>query len=106
LYALILRLVIQSCTDHRCDSWAISAYEDAIIEPEGAGFVENDHELGRIGAKLLPKAYKFLEWIEFHDRRDRIRKARHELATVPGVTPKMLASYYNITVDEIMAPGV
>jgi len=49
----------------------------------------------------VPKAHNFLKWIEFHDRRARIRQARHDLAYIPGTTVKELASRYKITEAEI-----
>lgn len=104
LWAIILALVEQSCGvgDDELDSWATSAYERAIEALDHAGFVKINGK-GRIGATILPKARKFEEWIEFHDRPRRIREARHMLATVPGLTPEGQARLYNITVAELMA---
>lgn len=105
LWALILDLVEQSCGikgGEELDSWATSAYERAIIALEEAGFVEIDPACGRICAKVLPAARKFQEWMEFHDRPNRIRAARHELATVPGLTPEVTARRHDITVAELM----
>jgi hypothetical protein len=104
LYAVILALVRQGCengTAGQLDSWAISAYERGIEALAEAGFVEIERE-GRIFAKLLPKAEKFEAWMELHDRRKRVREAKHRLATASDVTPKGLASLYNITIAELM----
>ena len=104
LWAMIFALVEQSCgvKDDKLDSWAISAYERAIEMLAQAGFVEIDAD-GRIGATILPKARKFEAWMETHDRRKRVEQARHELATVPGLTPETTARRYNITVAELTA---
>jgi hypothetical protein len=106
LWGIILDLVEQSCgvkTGDELDSWATGAYERAILALAEAGFVEIDPASGRIYAKLLPKAHKFAEWMEFHDRANRIRAARQELATVPGLTPETTARRYDITVAELTA---
>ncbi len=106
LYAIILALVQQDCStkDHNIlDSWATSAYERAIEALDVEGFVEIDPTGGRIFAALLPKAHKFVEWMEIHDRRKRILEAREKLATVPGLTMQGLARLYNITEAELMA---
>jgi len=106
LWAIVLDLVAQSCGvkgGDELDSWATSAYEHAILALAGAGFVEIDPACGRIYATLLPKAHKFAEWIEFHDRLNRIRAARQELATVPGLTPETTARRYDITVAELVS---
>ncbi|MBV9491765.1 MAG: DUF2442 domain-containing protein [Verrucomicrobia bacterium] len=104
-WAIVLALVQQSCGikgGDELDSWALSAYERAIIALDEAGFVEIDPECGRISAKVLPKARKFEAWMEFHDRPNRIREARHTLANVPGMKPEALARSYNITFAELM----
>jgi hypothetical protein len=97
-------LVEQSCgvTGDQLDSWAISAYERAIIELDEAGFVEIDPASGRIFAKVLPKARKFEEWIEFHDRFNHIRAAQHMMATHPTLTPEVQARIHNITLAELV----
>jgi len=102
LWALVLALVEQSCwvQGDKLDSWAISAYEHAIEALAEAGFVELDAG-GRIGATILPKAREFEAWMESHARRARVDEARHALATVPGATPKGLASLYGITLAEL-----
>ena len=102
LWFIIFKLVRQDCgyKEDFLDSWATSAYERAILALEQAGFVELQHG-GRIYAKLLPKWHKFEEWMELHDRRKRIREARHELATVPGFKPETIAFIYNITLAEL-----
>jgi hypothetical protein len=51
LYYLILRLVQRGCgtkDPDNFDSWAISAYETAILALDAAGFVEIDKGCGRI----------------------------------------------------------
>lgn len=104
LWAIILDLVVQSCGvkgGDDFDSWATSAYARAILAPAGAGFVEIDPARGSIYSRLLPKGRKFAEWMEFHDRPNRIRAARHELATVPGLTPETIARRYDITVASL-----
>ena len=108
VWAIILDLVAQSCGvkgGDELDSWATGAYERVALAE--AGFVEIDPACGRIYARLLPKAHKFAEWIEFHDRPNRIRAARRELVTVSGLTPETTARRYDITVAELMTdtPG-
>jgi hypothetical protein len=121
LYAIILDLVAEECATYepresfletpkprdldRLDSWGPGAYARAIEELDAVGFVKMKQEEGRITATILPKARKFQAWMEYHDRRNRIQQARHELATVPGATAEVLARAYKITVDEITAPG-
>jgi hypothetical protein len=102
LLAVIFALVEQSCgvKDDKLDSWAISAYERAIEMLAEVGFVELDGD-GRIGATILPKARKFEAWMETHDRRKRVGRARHELATVPGLTPETTARRHDITIAEL-----
>ncbi len=102
LWAIVFALVEQSCRgiDDKLDSWAISAYERAIEMLAQAGFVEIE-TCGRIGATILPKARKLEAWIEIHDRRRRVAAARHELATVQGLSPEGLSRLHNITLAEL-----
>ena len=104
LWVIILALVEEACGTggDELDSWATSAYERALEALDRAGFVEIDQAAGRIRAKLTPTAREFEAWVEFHDRDERIRKARHELAKYPKLTPEMLARVHDITLAELM----
>jgi uncharacterized protein (DUF433 family) len=97
LYFLILRLIRQDCETPKeegaFDSWAISAYEAAILALEEAGFVELERG-GRIYGRLTEAGRNFETWMEYHERKKRIREARHMLATIPGVTAEQLARTY------------
>jgi hypothetical protein len=65
-YYIILRLVDQSCGQkdgEEFDSWAISAFELAIEELDGAGYVEIDRNCGRIYATITPKGRSFTAWM-------------------------------------------
>ena len=109
LYDIILDLVRQNCTygenDDAFDSWAISAYEGAIIALEEAGYVAYDGP-GRIGGKLTEQGRMFEAWMALHDRRKRIADARRYLATVPGATErrKSVARLYDINVADLDQP--
>jgi hypothetical protein len=106
LYDIILDLVSQNCTygedDDAFDSWAISAYERAIIALEQAGYVEIDDGPGRIAGKLTEQGRMFDAWMALHDQRRRIADARRHLATVPGATERResVARLYDISVAE------
>ena len=105
LYAVILHLVRQSCEtkdQDTFDSSAISAYERGLETLAEAGFVTLDPG-GRIFGRLSPRGRKFEEWMDFHERRKRVREARREFSTVPGITPQRLARFYDITEMELMA---
>jgi hypothetical protein len=105
LYAVIFDLVRQACGTKdrdKLDSWATGAYERAIETLASAGFVEIDGE-GRIGATVLPAGRNFEAWMEFHERRKRVREARQRLGTAPDLTPERLARFHDITVMELMA---
>jgi hypothetical protein len=94
LYYLILRLVRQGCGTQdpdAFDSWAISAYEAAILELEAAGFVELQGS-GRIYATLTETGRNFEAWMEGHEQRKRIAEARHHLATIPGANERVKPS--------------
>lgn len=97
LYATILALVRQGCeaSDRDSfDSWAISAYERAILALADHGYVELDRGGGRIFARLTEAARSLEDWREAHERRQRIAEARELLATVPGMTPERAARLY------------
>lgn len=105
LYAVILALVRQDCgiaNSDRFDSWAISAYERAILELADAGYVEIDGG-GRITATITETGRNFEAWMDAYDRRKRVAEARHQLATVPGLTPEGIARVYGITVADLAA---
>jgi hypothetical protein len=103
LYYIILKLVQDECYRHpdAFDSWGISTYERAIKALEQAGFVEIDESCGRITARPLPRAHNFEKWMDYHERRERIRRARDRLATVPGATAESVARIYNITLEDL-----
>jgi hypothetical protein len=105
LYYLILRLLHQDCGNdpNAFDSWAISAYEAAIIELDTGGFVEIDRGGGRIYAKLTEKGRNFEAWMERHERKKRIAEARQHLATVPGAMSRReaIARLYGVTLAEL-----
>jgi hypothetical protein len=103
LYAVILALVRQDCgggNSDTFDSWAIGAYERAILALADAGFVELDGQ-GRIGATLTETGRNFEAWMDAYDRRRRVAEARHRLATVRGLTPEGIARLYDITVADL-----
>lgn len=105
LYAVIFDLVRQSCgTNERdkLDSWAISAYERALEKLAEVGLVAIDGE-GRIGATVLPAGRNFEAWMDFHERRKRVREARRHMAKSPDMTPARIAHFYDITEMELMA---
>ena len=54
LHTIILALVAQGCASRGgvLDSWAISAYEAALLELADAGYVELDSDAGRIMGRL------------------------------------------------------
>jgi uncharacterized protein (DUF433 family) len=89
---LILRMLQQACeqTAGEFDSWATSAYEAAILELTEQGLIELDKNCGRIYVKLTEKGRHFETWMEHYDRLDRIREAKHILATVPGMTAEQI----------------
>ena len=107
LYDIILDLVAQNCTygedDEAFDSWAISAYEHAIIALERAGYVEMDKGPGRIAGTLTEQGRMFDAWMALHDRRKRIAEARRFLARVPGANErrKGVARLYDIKLAEL-----
>jgi uncharacterized protein (DUF433 family) len=110
LYDTILDLVSQNCTcgkdDDAFDSWAISAYERAIIALERAGYVEIDNGPGRIFGRLTEHGRMFDAWMALHDRRSRIADARQHLATVPGAMSRReaVARLYGVSVADLDPP--
>jgi hypothetical protein len=106
LYYLILRLLQQDCGNdpNAFDSWAISAYEGAIIELDRAGLVEIDRGCGRIYAKITAKGRNFEAWMEGHEHKKDIAEARRFLAALPGASEKRrkaVARCYRITLAEL-----
>jgi uncharacterized protein (DUF433 family) len=110
LYDIILDLVSHNCTygedDEAFDSWAISAYERAIIALEKAGYVAIDDVAGRIAGKLTEQGRMFDAWMALHARRKDIADARQHLATVPGATERReaVARLYDINVADLDDP--
>ena len=102
-----LDLVSHNCTygedDEAFDSWAISAYERAIIALEKAGYVAIDDVAGRIAGKLTEQGRMFDAWMALHARRKDIADARQHLATVPGATERReaVARLYDINVADL-----
>ena len=73
LFGIILDVLEEACSTQDpeiLDSWTISASERAIEAVGEAGFAEIiDGE--RITARLPPKAWRFRDWLDCHERRER-----------------------------------
>ncbi len=105
LSAVILHMLRQDCARNndrdKLDSWAISAYEGAILTLAEDGYVELDSE-GRIGATVTAKGNQLEARMEIHERRERITQARQRLGAIPDMTHEKLARLYNITIAELI----
>ncbi len=105
LSAVILHMLRQDCAQNsdrdKLDSWAISAYEGAILTLAEDGYLELDSE-GRIGATVTAKGNRLEARMESRERRERITQARQRLGAIPDMTREKLARLYNITIAELM----
>jgi len=106
LSAVILAMLRQDCTRNtdrdKLDSWAISAYERAILTLADDGYLELDSAPYRIGATVTAKGNELEARMDVHERCERTMQARRSLGTIPGMTPEKLARLYNITIAELM----
>ena len=106
LSAVILTMLRQDCTRNtdrdKLDSWAISAYERAILTLADDGYLELDGAPYRIGATVTAKGNELEARMGVHERCERIMQARRSLGTIPDMTPEKLAHLYNITIAELM----
>lgn len=92
LYAVILHMLRQDCGQtaigrDTLDSWAISAYEQAILTPADVGYLEPESAPGRIGATVTAKGNELDERRDLFERDKRIIEARERLGTISDMTP-------------------